>query len=57
MRAKKAKSLRAMARKVTEGMPEREYKKGMPLVLIRDCTRNFYKRLKRAYMLQKKLNH
>lgn len=57
MRAKKAKDLRKMAREITVGMPEREYNKSSPRVLIRDCTRSFYKRLKKAYKLQKKLNH
>lgn len=57
MNGKKARALREMARKVTVGMPDKEYEEGMPRVLIRDCTRSFYKRLKKAYMLQKKLNH
>lgn len=56
MNNKKAKALRKLAQEQTIGMPEREYKEGMPLVLVRDCTRSFYKRLKKAYRLQKKLN-
>ena len=47
MNNKKAKALSKLAQEQTIGMPEREYKEGMPLVLVRDCTRSFYKRLKR----------
>lgn len=55
MNNKKAKALRKLAREQTVGAPEREYKEGRPRVLIRDCTRSFFKRVKKAYkILQKK---
>lgn len=61
MRAKKAKALRKIAREQTLGAPEVEYvaSKNHPgtWFLARNCTRSFYKRIKKAYMLQKKLNH
>lgn len=57
MRAKKAKALRKLAQEQTIGAPEREYKEGMPRVLIRDCTRSFYKRVKKAYKILHKTKH
>lgn len=61
MNNKKAKALRKIAREQTVGAPEVEYvaSKNNPStwVLARNCTRSFYKRLKKAYKLQKKLNH
>lgn len=60
MNGKKAKALRQMAQKLTVGMPEKKYgaykDNHHTVVLIRDCTRSFYQRLKDAYM-QQKFNH
>lgn len=61
MNNKKAKALRKIAREQTLGAPEVEYVASKSnegtWMLARNCTRSLYKRLKKAYKLQKKLNH